>query len=72
MPIREYLSDPGFDPEAVRNMNAAFAYVCASLGLNDKTDALTIMVAKRIVDLANAGECDQERLTKAVLQSFQQ
>jgi len=37
--------------------------VCAFLGLNDKTDTLTIMVAKRIIDLAGSGECDPERLT---------
>jgi hypothetical protein len=45
--------------------------VCPFLGLNDKTDALTIMVAKRIIDLAGSGECDPERLKTAVLKNFQ-
>jgi len=45
--------------------------VCAFLGLNDKTDTLTIMVAKRIIDLAGSGECGPERLKTAVLKNFQ-
>ena len=33
----------------IASMNAALAEGCASLGLTDKTDDLTIMVAKRII-----------------------
>jgi hypothetical protein len=110
MPIREYLSESGFEAAVIESMNAALAEVCASLddrfldsasvqsskspgnpagnpaiskaaydsnfgsarlGLTDKTDDLTIMVANRIIDLAKSGERDPERLKAAVLKSFQ-
>jgi hypothetical protein len=39
-------------------------------GLTDRTDAAVAMVAKRIIEVATAGNCDAASLRDAVLKSF--
>ena len=69
MPMRSFVSDRSFDPEAIEIMNAAFVGVCSDLGLSDKTDRACEMVAKRIVELMNR-QSDPEDIRAAVLASF--
>jgi hypothetical protein len=73
MPIREFLDEhAAFDPETLQNMSKALAGVLAALGLTDKADDLVILVAKKIIELAKAGEHDSERLEAATLKAFRQ
>jgi hypothetical protein len=51
-----------FDPEVVAIINSAFSAVIADLGLSDRDDAVALRVARRIIELAFAGERDPERL----------
>ncbi len=53
-------------------MSAALDDVLAALGLKDKNDDLTIVVARKIIELAKAGERDPERLKAATLKSLRQ
>lgn len=48
-------------------MGVAFVQACRSLGLTDKTDALTKAVAIRIIEAARAGERDPVMLHEAVM-----
>ena len=61
MLIRERLID-SFEPEVVEAMRAAYRMACEALQLKDAADAMTDNVAKRIFELAEAGETDPERL----------
>jgi hypothetical protein len=70
MPIRTFLEDKSFDPDAIEIMNAAFQGACADLGLTDKSDRACEMVAERIIVLAD-GKRDAETLRTLVLASFQ-
>ena len=45
MPIRPFLNGAAFEPEAIRNMAVVFESVCAELGLSDKDDPATRLVA---------------------------
>jgi len=73
MPIRAFLDGHStFDPEAIDNMSAALAGALTALGLVGKSDDLTIVVAKKIIELAKAGERNPERLKAAVLKSLRQ
>lgn len=73
MPIRAFLDDhSSFDSEAIQNMSRALADALTALGLIGKSDDLTVVVAKKIIELAKAGERDPARLTAAVLKSFRQ
>ncbi len=49
MPIRPYLREVStFEPEAIRNMSIVFESVLAELGLRDKDDPATRLVASKI------------------------
>lgn len=67
MPISPALVDQRFDAEQARAIGIAFKEACRSLRLNETTDALTDMVATRIIEMARAGEADPVRLYEAVM-----
>jgi hypothetical protein len=70
MPIRPFISDPSFDPEAIRCMSLAFEDVCADLRVSDKHHRMTEVVARRIIELAAKGHRDPYDLYAAVIASF--
>ncbi len=51
-------------------MGIVFDGVCRRLGLKDKSDAATRLVADKIIELAGAGQYDRERLRSAALKEF--
>ena len=55
LPITPFLKGQAFDPELVEAMGAAFVSTCDALGLTDRTDAITTLVAEKIVELAQRG-----------------
>jgi hypothetical protein len=67
MPITPFLAGLDFDAEAVRAMGLAFDMTCAELGLADRSDPLTTMVANEIIAAARTGERDPERLSARAL-----
>jgi len=73
MPIRVFLDgQSNFDAETIHDMSTALAGALTALGLVGKSDDLTVIVAKKIIELAKAGEHDPERLKAAVLKSLRQ
>jgi hypothetical protein len=59
-----------FDPDDVARLDIAYHAVLHYLGLADRRDGLTLVVAKRIVDLAAQGERDPERLIAATVEAL--
>ena len=55
MPITRFLQGQIFDLEHVRAMSDAFSDACNTLGLADRDDALTALVAGHIIKLARQG-----------------
>ena len=70
MPIRPYLHGHAFDPDTVRVMGIAFAHACRELGIVDNHDAVTRIVARAVIDMAQRGFRDEDSLTAAVMQEF--
>jgi len=65
VPIRPFLDDQNFDPETTRLMGIAFETVRAALKRpGDLTDEV---IARKIIELAKAGERDVEVLSTAAL-----
>ena len=63
VPIRQYLGDNRwFSPEDLGAMGKAFTTALGKLGLNDRSDPLVEMVARRIVRAAMSGERDPIKL----------
>jgi hypothetical protein len=73
MPIYELLKTQGsFEPEEVAMLGNVFEEVLQTLGLVDRQDLATEMVAKKLIELAKAGVRDPDRLKALTLQAFTQ
>jgi len=71
MPITPFLRNQAFDPEAVEVMAKAFVTTCEALGLTDRTDAMTELVAQKIIEWAQRGLKNAFALHVAVMQEFE-
>ena len=60
-----------FDPEAVKAMTTAYEAILRSLQLSGRSDPITEIVAKRIVDVAKTGQRDPELIQRSVLIGLQ-
>ena len=68
MPITPYLDDFDVDPETKRVLDVALKMTRVSLGLGDNfADGI---IAKRIVELANAGECNSDLLCQGAIEQL--
>lgn len=73
MPIREILRRQGvFAPDEVSALTKVFEDVLEALGLVDRKDPMTEMVAKKLVELATSGIRDPDRLKGLTIQAFTQ
>jgi hypothetical protein len=67
MPIIGLLRSTAFNPEQVRELIEAYEGVLAELNLVDRTDPVTELIAKTIVDCAKEGEFDRRKLHDCAL-----
>jgi hypothetical protein len=73
MPIYELLKRNGsFEPEDVAMLGTVFEDVLQTLGLVDRKDPITNMVAKKLAELATSGIRDPARLRALTIQAFTQ
>jgi len=73
VPIHEILRRQGvFAPDEVTMLGKVFEDVLQSLGLVDREDPLTVMVAKSLIEHAKTGIRDPERLKALTIQAFTQ
>ena len=70
MPFSHLVQRDAFDPDTIEIMSAAYEGACKALGLADRSDPLTQLVAKKIIGLATRGERDPERICAEVLRAF--
>ncbi len=69
MPIAPFLEGKAVGPDALPALNDVFVDVCARLGLVDKADPVTRLVAEKLIELA-ARHCDREDLRRAAYVLF--
>jgi hypothetical protein len=62
MPLIPFSKEATFDPEAIKAMAAAFEAVCESLQLLTRSDAITEIVARQVIEVAGTGERDPQRI----------
>src|SRR5262249_2616918 len=70
MPITPFLDGTKFDLQAKRVMGVAFEMARVALGLADRGDLATEIIAKRIIELAKAGERNPDLLCEGVLKGI--
>jgi hypothetical protein len=71
MVIYEILKGAAFEPKHIEAMGQAFAAVCSGLGLTKRDDPLRDLVARKVIECAQRGEYDPERLARIVLSALQ-
>jgi hypothetical protein len=71
MPITPFLRNQAFDPETVEVMGKAFVITCEALGLSDRSDAMTKLVAEKIIELAQRGFKNPLKLHLAAMTEFE-
>jgi hypothetical protein len=69
MPIRQYLQGHSVDPETARLLGVALEMALVTLKQRREIDPLRDAVARKIIELAETGERDPERLCDAALQA---
>lgn len=69
-PITPFLRDQAFDPETVAAMGKSFATTCKALGLSNRDDAMTKLVAEKIIELAQRGHKNPTALHLAAIKEF--
>jgi hypothetical protein len=73
MPITRFLQERhAFDPDDVKAMSEAFTDVCDALGLKERDDPVTRLVARRIIEQAERGVRSRSALYHLVLDEYQQ
>jgi hypothetical protein len=73
MLIRTILDDDqSFTPEEVKVLTEALEESLKALGLGDREDPATLLVAKKVLEAARGGERDPQRLRNWVLAQFAQ
>jgi hypothetical protein len=69
--IYRLLQNQAFEPETIAAMSAAYEDCIRSLGLRDRSDPLTALVAGRIIEYAQRGERDPIRLRDFALSTLE-
>ena len=70
MPIRQLLDSNAFNPEEVTMLRDVFEDTLCVLHLVERSDPVTSLIAKKIIELARRGERDPARLRQAAVQAF--
>jgi len=70
MPIRPYLNGYKFDPETIRVVGVAYEMARTAFHLRDKDNVADEVLAKKIIEIAQAGETCPDRLCEKVLMYF--
>jgi hypothetical protein len=70
MPIYRLLRDHAFGPDDLKIIGDAFEDALRTLRLVNRDDPATEIIARKIIELAKAGERDPARLRQAAVQSL--
>jgi hypothetical protein len=70
MPVAKLLEEGAFDPDAIKVISGVFQKACQVLGLKDRGDGLTELLARKIIEAAQTGERDPIRLYQMAIDSL--
>lgn len=70
MPIYPLFRRSAFEPDAINAMERAFEAALGELGVTNRADPRAETIAKRIIELAQRGERDPERMRAQAVESL--
>jgi hypothetical protein len=72
MPITPYLDGHKFDAETKRVIGVAFEMTRAAIRLMDRDDLVVAIIAKKIIELAKAGERNPDLLCERAVKDLRE
>lgn len=70
MAIYRLIASGSFDPEAIEVMTAAYENALIDLGLVERSDPLTDMLAKAIINIASSGERSPDKIKERAINAL--
>jgi len=70
MPIVRLLQNSDLDPATIEIVSTAFEQTRLELGLIDRTDPLTELLAHKFIEAAQTGQRDPQRLRQQAIDSL--
>lgn len=70
MTVHRLYKNIAFEPEAISTMTRAYSDVCHTLGVSERDQGATNAVAKTVIEFAQRGARDPNRLRDCVLQAL--
>ena len=70
MPIRDVLPGRRFDPELLGTMNYAYGRVLGALGVKDRSDPITRLIAEKVASIVDAGIRDGDAVYEQTIAAF--
>ena len=70
MAIYRLIRETVFEPEAIERMTAAYEQALTVLQLTDRSDPITELVARKIIQIAEVGETYPDRLCQRALEAL--
>ena len=70
MSVTPFIPHRAFDPEAIEVMSSTLATVCADLGVSDRAGRMTELLAKHVIEAAQKGIREENRIRGFVIRQF--
>jgi hypothetical protein len=70
MPINRLLKDSKLGPDKIKRLNTAYTYALRSLSGVDRSDPLTEMLARKIIEIGATGISDPVEISNIVVRKF--
>jgi hypothetical protein len=70
MPIYPLMQSRVFEPELINTLATVFEDILRDLKLTDRTDPLTTIVANKVIEAAQMGETNPQRIRERALRSM--
>jgi hypothetical protein len=70
MPICRLLQNASMGPEDIRHLMKAYEQTLRTIGLNDRDDPITEMVAKKIIEVAQTGLRDPAQISARAIKAL--
>jgi hypothetical protein len=70
MPILRILQNSPLRPEDIRILVAAYERTLQALGLKDRSDPITEIVAKKIIEIGQTGLRDPEEISRRAIEEL--
>ena len=70
VPINKLAAEAAFGPDEIAFLASAYEAALQQLRLTDRTDPVTELVAKKIIEIARTGEIDPSRICARALQEL--